>query len=187
MLRRLALLLFLSISAAHAGPVDDARLAYIRGEHAEAMKVLIPAAEAGDPNAQNILGAAHADGNGVKQDYAKAVEWYAKSAAQGFGKALLNLGLVYAQGRPGIEPDYPKARDLLRKAAAKGIATVIWSYPRGEALDKDGETAIDIAAYAAAEPHASVVQGRRRSMDGVDLHGMSFRQQPPRWLQHDDV
>jgi fructose-bisphosphate aldolase, class I len=35
------------------------------------------------------------------------------------------------------------------EAAAKGIATVIWSYPRGEALDKDGETAIDIAAYAA--------------------------------------
>ena len=26
---------------------------------------------------------------------------------------------------------------------------MIWSYPRGEALDKDGETAIDIGAYAA--------------------------------------
>jgi class I fructose-bisphosphate aldolase len=26
---------------------------------------------------------------------------------------------------------------------------VIWSYPRGEAISKDGETAIDIAAYAA--------------------------------------
>lgn len=35
------------------------------------------------------------------------------------------------------------------EAAAKGIATVIWSYPRGEAITKDGETAIDIAAYAA--------------------------------------
>ncbi len=34
-------------------------------------------------------------------------------------------------------------------AAAKGVATVIWSYPRGEAISKDGETAIDIAAYAA--------------------------------------
>jgi class I fructose-bisphosphate aldolase len=38
---------------------------------------------------------------------------------------------------------------LREEAAAKGVATVIWSYPRGEALDKDGETAIDIAAYAA--------------------------------------
>jgi class I fructose-bisphosphate aldolase len=39
--------------------------------------------------------------------------------------------------------------EMRREAAAKGIATVIWSYPRGEALDKDAETAIDIAAYAA--------------------------------------
>lgn len=38
---------------------------------------------------------------------------------------------------------------LREEAAAKGVATVIWSYPRGEALDSDGETAIDIGAYAA--------------------------------------
>lgn len=38
---------------------------------------------------------------------------------------------------------------MREEAAAKGVATVIWSYPRGEALDKNGETAIDIAAYAA--------------------------------------
>ena len=38
---------------------------------------------------------------------------------------------------------------MREEAAAKGVATVIWSYPRGEALDKDGETAADIGAYAA--------------------------------------
>jgi fructose-bisphosphate aldolase, class I len=38
---------------------------------------------------------------------------------------------------------------MREEAASKGVATVIWSYPRGEALSKDGETAIDIAAYAA--------------------------------------
>ena len=38
---------------------------------------------------------------------------------------------------------------MRREAAACGIATVIWSYPRGEAITKEGETAIDIAAYAA--------------------------------------
>ena len=38
---------------------------------------------------------------------------------------------------------------MREEAAAKGIATVIWSYPRGEGLSKDGETAIDIGAYAA--------------------------------------
>ncbi|MBU3029514.1 class I fructose-bisphosphate aldolase [Paracoccus marinaquae] len=39
--------------------------------------------------------------------------------------------------------------EMRKEAAAKGVATVIWSYPRGEAISKDGETAIDIAAYAA--------------------------------------
>ncbi|MEP5760614.1 MAG: class I fructose-bisphosphate aldolase [Litoreibacter sp.] len=39
--------------------------------------------------------------------------------------------------------------EMRKEAAAKGVATVIWSYPRGESLDADGETAIDIAAYAA--------------------------------------
>ncbi|MDB6177045.1 class I fructose-bisphosphate aldolase [Paracoccus sp. Z330] len=39
--------------------------------------------------------------------------------------------------------------EMRKEAAAKGVATVIWSYPRGEAISKNGETAIDIAAYAA--------------------------------------
>jgi fructose-bisphosphate aldolase, class I len=40
-------------------------------------------------------------------------------------------------------------KEMRREAASKGVATVIWSYPRGEAVTKDGETAIDVAAYAA--------------------------------------
>ncbi len=44
---------------------------------------------------------------------------------------------------------FEEIREMREEAAAAGVATVIWSYPRGEALTKDGETAIDIAAYAA--------------------------------------
>ena len=44
---------------------------------------------------------------------------------------------------------FEEIRELREEAAAVGIPTVIWSYPRGEAITKDGETAIDIAAYAA--------------------------------------
>ncbi len=40
-------------------------------------------------------------------------------------------------------------REIRAEAASVGIATVIWSYPRGEGVSKDGETAVDIAAYAA--------------------------------------
>ena len=44
---------------------------------------------------------------------------------------------------------YEEISAMRQEAAAKGIATVIWSYPRGEAISKDGETGIDVAAYAA--------------------------------------
>ena len=40
-------------------------------------------------------------------------------------------------------------RELSEEAKAAGIATVIWSYPRGGTLSKEGETAMDICAYAA--------------------------------------
>jgi class I fructose-bisphosphate aldolase len=39
-------------------------------------------------------------------------------------------------------------REMSKEAKSKGIATVIWSYPRGGNLSKTGELAIDIGAYA---------------------------------------
>ncbi len=44
---------------------------------------------------------------------------------------------------------YEEISAMREEAAAKGVATVIWSYPRGEGVTKEGETAIDVAAYAA--------------------------------------
>ncbi|MCB9476239.1 MAG: class I fructose-bisphosphate aldolase [Deltaproteobacteria bacterium] len=44
---------------------------------------------------------------------------------------------------------YQQIREMSEEARAKGLPTVIWSYPRGEGLSKDGETAIDVVAYAA--------------------------------------
>ncbi len=39
-------------------------------------------------------------------------------------------------------------REMSSEAKSKGIATVIWSYPRGGDLSKAGELAVDIGAYA---------------------------------------
>ena len=44
---------------------------------------------------------------------------------------------------------FEEISELRAEAASVGIPSVVWSYPRGEAISKDGETAIDIAAYAA--------------------------------------
>ncbi len=44
---------------------------------------------------------------------------------------------------------YEQIRALTEMAKASGLAVVVWSYPRGSSLSKDGETALDVAAYAA--------------------------------------
>jgi fructose-bisphosphate aldolase, class I len=44
---------------------------------------------------------------------------------------------------------YGQLRDIAADARRCGLAVVVWSYPRGAALDKDAETAIDVVAYAA--------------------------------------
>ncbi|MDH3728265.1 MAG: class I fructose-bisphosphate aldolase [Myxococcales bacterium] len=43
---------------------------------------------------------------------------------------------------------YQDLRDLINDARAVGLPTIVWSYPRGS-MSKEGETAIDVVAYAA--------------------------------------
>ena len=53
---------------------------------------------------------------------------------------------------PGSEYQFEmmeELRELAEEAKAAGLAVVVWSYPRGPGLDKVGETALDICAYAA--------------------------------------
>jgi len=53
---------------------------------------------------------------------------------------------------PGAEDQFEmieEIRELAEEAKAVGLAVVIWSYPRGGNLSKEGETAIDVTAYAA--------------------------------------
>lgn len=53
---------------------------------------------------------------------------------------------------PGSEYQFEmieELREMAEEAKSVGLAVVVWSYPRGPMLDKVGETALDIAAYAA--------------------------------------
>lgn len=44
---------------------------------------------------------------------------------------------------------YEQLRELASEAKSVGLAVVVWSYPRGGDLSKQGETALDVDAYAA--------------------------------------
>ena len=53
---------------------------------------------------------------------------------------------------PGSDDQYElveEIRELAEEAKSVGLAVVVWSYPRGGVLDKTGETAVDVCAYAA--------------------------------------
>jgi|GEM_PF-1134763 len=78
-------------------------------------------AEKGVPETQFELGGNYFLGRGVKQDYAKAFEWYTKAAEQGYAPALFNLGDMYFNGA-GVEKNIVKAVEYYEKAAEKGLA-----------------------------------------------------------------
>lgn len=59
------------------------------------------------------------------------------------------IGFTIYPGSMHRNAMYEQIRDMGAEAKAAGLAVVIWSYPRGSGLSKAGETAIDVAAYAA--------------------------------------
>ena len=59
------------------------------------------------------------------------------------------IGYTIYPGSDDIFASMELIRELREEAAAVGLATVIWSYPRGGKLSKDGELALDVGAYAA--------------------------------------
>jgi len=73
-------------------------------------------AESGDPQAQVKLGAAYEDGNGVKQNYADAAQWYRKAADEANSEGQNDLGLMYYMGH-GVDKDRAEAAKWYEKAA----------------------------------------------------------------------
>ena len=59
------------------------------------------------------------------------------------------IGFTVYPGSGHRNEMYGEIRELIAEAREVGLPTVIWSYPRGGKLSKDGETALDVVAYAA--------------------------------------
>ena len=75
-------------------------------------------------------------------------------AVTGSVEAALRLGCaaigytVYPGSAPRVQM-YEKLQALAEEAKRHGLVVVVWSYPRGSDLSKEGETALDVSAYAA--------------------------------------
>ena len=59
------------------------------------------------------------------------------------------IGFTVYPGSSQSMEMFEEIAEIRAEASAHGLATVIWSYPRGEDLDGTAQTALDVSAYAA--------------------------------------
>ena len=79
------------------------------GKFEEARIELWPAARSGNAEAEELIGVMYAMGLGVEQDYARAFDWYLRSAMKGHAGAQSGVGWYYESGLGMSAPDLMRA------------------------------------------------------------------------------
>ncbi len=91
--------------------------------------------------------------NSLATEYNQAVTG---SVADALRLGCSAIGFTIYPGSDFAFDQMNELRVLAEEAKAAGLAVVVWSYPRGPKLDKQGETAVDVCAYAA---HMAALMG----------------------------
>ncbi|MBW9256437.1 MAG: caspase family protein [Candidatus Thiodiazotropha sp. (ex. Lucinisca nassula)] len=91
-------------------------VAFDRADYRTSLRVWLPQAQQGDPEAQNYVGEIYEKGLGIEPDYQTAAAWYRKAADQGNSRARINLGFLYEKGF-GVKKDLAEALNWYRKAS----------------------------------------------------------------------
>lgn len=115
-------------------------------------EALLKKALDGDANAQCKLGHNYYNGNGVPEDYSKAVEWWRKAAEQGYAEAQYELAECYYRGF-GVNRDDTQAAYWYRKAAEQGNAkaqsSLGFCYEMGQGVARNYSKAVEWYSKAA--------------------------------------
>jgi TPR repeat protein len=126
--------------------MNAANKALARGDHAAAAVEFQKLAEQGDKKAQANLGYMYYVGEGVEQDYTKAVKWYKKAAILGDKDSQYNLAVAYAFGE-GVKQSYKEAFHWYRRAAEQNHPVAQYSlgvsYAYGEGIAQNPELAAE--------------------------------------------
>ncbi len=91
-------------------------VAYDRANYATALKVWLPKAQIGKPEAQAYVGEIYEKGLGITPNYQVAAQWYQKAAKQGNARAQINLGFLYERGL-GVKKDLAEAMFWYEKSS----------------------------------------------------------------------
>ena len=105
----------LVVTAANAGEHSG------RGAYSDALQWYFEAAEAGNAQAQFLLGLKYETGTDVERDLAQAANWFEKSARQGNLEAQFKYAALLEGGR-GRVADPVAAAQWYDRAARKGFA-----------------------------------------------------------------
>lgn len=140
-----------AMQAAYAGPMEDYKSGLEKfkdGDVVSAMPPLKSAADAGQPDAQALLGFIlhQASENDA------AIGYFRKSAEQGNAEGQYGLAVMYSSGE-GVARNMPEALKLLKLAAQQGnskaINAIARHYLMGEAEDPQGAEALSWIQRAA--------------------------------------
>lgn len=131
-------------------------------------------AEAGDPEAQTVLGVLYTTGAtnyGIAQDFTEGIRWYRLAADQGEVTAQYNLGLSYQEGT-GVEQNLATAFDWFERAADQGDPKAQYetglAYFTGEGTKQNYKRARKWYERAAKQGHA----GAQHNLGLIYLEGI---------------
>ena len=119
MIRIVTLALFLSSLTAPTTVFASEHLG--RASYGEAMRWYLQAAEAGNAQAQFLLGLKYETGTDVTRNPGKAADWFEKAARQGILEAQFKLAALLERGK-GRAADPDGAARWYERAARKGYA-----------------------------------------------------------------
>lgn len=167
MTNRLAVALMLAaLTAAAPVPAADDLAAGVaavqRKDYYEAVRILMPLAQAGDAQAQLRLATLYYHGHGVAESDAEAMQWYQRAAIQGVVEAQFQVANMYAYGL-GVPKDdeldadrhaaqwYFVAARQGHRDAQYGLAILFLA---GKGVQRSDEEALRWMRKAAAAGHA---------------------------------
>jgi hypothetical protein len=130
--------------------------AYERKDFTAALAVWRPLAEAGNAEAETLLGAMYWSGEGVLRDHKQAAYWYLRAAGKGYARAQNDIGYMYGFGE-GVPP-----RDNVQAYKWLSLAVRNYSAKNQERLEQATK---DLAAVRARMTPAQRADAERLIRD----------------------
>ena len=109
------------------------------------------------------------------------------SVAQAVKLGCVGIGFTIYPGSAERKKQYEELAQAAHQAKEAGLLVVVWSYPRGAGLSKEGETALDVVAYAAhiacqlgahivkVKPPTEHIEKEKKIFEHLSVHSLTER------------